>query len=153
MLEAQKEEEWAGNLFDHFSALVDTASREWVEDVTAKSDLQKIKYLLREDAQVLSNVLVDFRRLIRVVRGPTSKEYHSIKSFYGRNSEDFDEQEEPIEPSSDDDQDGTSGEMRPVDPAGALDRAEPNQSAPGTQPVDEGLLNEPIKSGDKFSVA
>lgn len=142
VLESYAGADWATKVRESFSAALDTATREWVEGVTARSDLQKAQAEQREAAMALSARLVEFRRVVRSAFGSTSREYHSIKSITGRPGE-----EDGLE-----DEDGlVAGELEtdmggtPVNPAGG--HASQPAGDQGGQPTEPAAADTPQPAG------
>ncbi|MBI5478834.1 MAG: hypothetical protein HY906_08265 [Deltaproteobacteria bacterium] len=84
VLHAHTGEQWAAGVLGAYAPVVEKATKEWAERVTAQSDLQKAQTARRDAAVALGGVMVHFRRAIRAVNGSTSREYHSIRGYRGK---------------------------------------------------------------------
>jgi hypothetical protein len=86
----RRDEPWAHALLPAYSSAIERAQKEWSEGLLAQTKLQKAQGVLREAAEKVNRALVDFRRMVRVVYGMKSKQYHLIRAQRGtaRNGDD-----------------------------------------------------------------
>jgi hypothetical protein len=80
VLTAHAQEPWAADLGQSFGADLESTRKEWTEALESQNQVQKLRAVRRAAAGELSLVLVEFRKVVKAVYGPTSREYHSIKA-------------------------------------------------------------------------
>jgi hypothetical protein len=79
VLERYATEAWVKDFLPRYAEAIRAAEKEWKEHCEAANALQKLEHALEAAALKAEAALVPFRKMVKVVYGATSKEYHSLK--------------------------------------------------------------------------
>jgi hypothetical protein len=74
------QEPWAAERSATYAAELESARKEWTDALESQNQVQKLRTARRAAANELSDVLVEFRKVVKAVYGSNSREYHSIKA-------------------------------------------------------------------------